>query len=197
MDYFTSDWHLGHYNTIRYSMRPFKDVEEMDNTIIDNLLSKVKKGDNLYFLGDIAMDADHATPFIEKILKRKINFFWVVGNHDVKIIKKLQEQDTKIRFFDTLTIKRYHKIIHLNHFPLMLWEKSFRNSFHLYGHVHCLSPELEEVEKRQTGKALNVNVEFNDFKPFSLYDVFDIMETKEDNWDYLLLQKRDEEAGIV
>lgn len=165
----------------------------MDRKIIDNLLSKLKKGDNLYFLGDAAMNGDAAVPYIEEILKRKVNFFWVIGNHDVKILNKFKH--LKINFFDTLVIKRYKTRIHLNHFPLMVWEKSFRNSFHLYGHVHHMSPEYEEIEKRQTGKALNVNVEFNNYFPYSLHDIFDIMETKGDNWDYLLLEKRRAEEG--
>ena len=48
---------------------------------------------------------------------------------------------------------------------------------------------LEEVEKRQTGKALNVNLEFNNYGPYSLDDIFYIMSQKGDNWDYELLKK--------
>lgn len=192
MDYFTSDWHFGHKNILTLSQRPFKDVEEMDNVIIENILSTLKKGDNLYFLGDISARADLARGQVDKILKRKINLFWIIGNHDRDIIKKSFKDETKISFYDSLVIKREHTIIHMNHMPMLTWEKSFYNSFHLYGHIHNLSPELNEVNKRQTGKTLNVNVEFNNYKPYSLHDIFDIMSKKGDNWDYLLLKERRE-----
>lgn len=201
MDYFTSDWHFGHKNILTLSQRPFKDVDEMDNVIMENILTKLDKGDNLYFLGDISLKEELGKEQIERILKRKINLFWVVGNHDKNIIKKYFVEDNRISFHENLIIKREHTIIHMSHFPMLTWEKSFYNSFHLYGHLHNLSPELNEVNRRQTGKALNVNVEFNDYKPYSLHDIFDIMSKKGDNWDYLLLKEKREkemkEKGVV
>jgi calcineurin-like phosphoesterase family protein len=188
MDYFTSDWHLGHRAIIEISSRPFKNVEEMEESILNNSIRKMKKGDNLYFLGDLSFDTSTSERVLEEINKRKINFFWILGNHDIKRFKK--EYETKfVRVHGSLIIKRDKKIIHMNHFPLIAWEKSFRNSFHLYGHIHDFSKEKDELEKRIGGKSLNVNVEMNDYKPYSLNDIFDIMEIKEDNWDYRIFKE--------
>ena len=50
MKYFTSDWHIGHENVIKFSDRPFKSIEAMNQTIIDMVLDTVKKGDRYYWL---------------------------------------------------------------------------------------------------------------------------------------------------
>lgn len=183
MDYFTSDWHLGHRNVIGFSSRPFNTLEEMREKILDNSVRKMRKGDNLYFLGDLSFNAEETEIALNEINKRKINFFWVLGNHDVKRVKK--EYETKfVRFLHNPVLKRNKTIIHLSHFPMLSWNSSFRNSIQLYGHIHDFSPEKSEIERILDGKALNVNVEMNDYKPYSLQDIFDVMENRGDNWDY-------------
>ena len=51
-NWFSSDYHLGHANIIKYCERPFVDVEEMSATIIKNHNQRVKKEDTVFFLGD-------------------------------------------------------------------------------------------------------------------------------------------------
>ena len=51
----TADFHFGHSNIIRYCNRPFRSVEEMDQTILDRLNASVKANDILYFLGDFCI----------------------------------------------------------------------------------------------------------------------------------------------
>ena len=58
MIWFTSDLHLGHKAAITMCERPFETVEEMNELLICNFNSCVKKKDTVYILGDIA----HRTP---------------------------------------------------------------------------------------------------------------------------------------
>ncbi len=52
--WFTADFHFGHSNIIRYCNRPFRNAEEMDQTILERLNSSVKANDILYFLASEA-----------------------------------------------------------------------------------------------------------------------------------------------
>lgn len=189
MDWFSSDWHLGHRNVRKYSERPFETIEEMDEAIVKNALSVMKKGDNFFFLGDLTFDQQIAVEFLQKVKKRKINFFWILGNHDIDHLKTADLQQYCSDITHSRVIKRYKTRIHLYHFPMAVWEKSFRNSFQLYGHLHSNSPELKELEKRITGKLLNVNVDFHDMKPWNLHQVFEYMEKQPVNWDALEAEK--------
>jgi len=187
MDWYSSDWHIGHNNCIRYSGRPFKTVEEMDKTILENMLGACKKGDNMFFLGDLSFDKNNVFGILKAFKDKKVNFNWIVGNHDNKLKPEQYAQYcTSIGIYKT--VKRDGQKIFLSHNPHLTWDSSHYNSFHLYGHVHNFSPEHAEVERRMDGKAFNVNCEFNNYMPYNHDDILEIMSKKPDNWDFTLLQ---------
>ena len=49
-----SDPHFDHANIIRYCKRPFKNVELMNKTILNNYNKVVKDNSLVFFLGDMA-----------------------------------------------------------------------------------------------------------------------------------------------
>jgi len=79
--YFTSDMHLGHKNIIKYSNRPFNSLVEMDQVIIDNYNSVVKKGDTVYDLGDFCFTnpKKYVDRFNVPSIRLKRSMIWAIS----------------------------------------------------------------------------------------------------------------------
>lgn len=54
MIYFTSDLHFNHENIIKYCNRPFKNIDDMDNYLINYWNKIIRTKDIVYILGDFA-----------------------------------------------------------------------------------------------------------------------------------------------
>ena len=189
MDWFSSDWHLGHEGIIRMVKRPFDSVEQMNEQIVENMLENASKGDNMYFLGDLGFNSAIIKQALERIKKHGVKFHWILGNHDerynMEFFKGLYESVSTRR-----VVNRGEARLNLCHYPQLVWNNSFRNSYHLFGHVHASSLEQPQMSEKMQGKCLNVNLEFHDYKPWSLDEVLDYMEHRDDNWDYKLWREQ-------
>ena len=77
MIWFTSDLHLGHRSVIGMCERPFETVEDMNESIIKNFNSCVKKNDIVYILGDIAhrIPVEDANQFYPVSIEQIKGFF--------------------------------------------------------------------------------------------------------------------------
>ena len=70
--FFTSDTHFGHKNILNFCERPFKDTDEMDETIITNWNNKVGKNDIVFHLGDFAFATNKRWQELQYKLNGKI-----------------------------------------------------------------------------------------------------------------------------
>ena len=77
--FITSDLHLGHSNIISLCNRPFRDVEEMNDTIINNWNSVVKSGDTVYVLGDFSFKGKGVHDYLNRL---NGDIILIKGNHD-------------------------------------------------------------------------------------------------------------------
>ena len=84
--FFTSDTHFGHAAIIQYCSRPYKSVEEMNQVLIDNWNSKVKKDDIVYHLGDFIFGGSKL--WYEIFSKLNGNIVLIMGNHDARNLRK-------------------------------------------------------------------------------------------------------------
>lgn len=174
MKWFTADFHLSHKNIIKYCDRPFKNVEEMNATILDNLFKSVNRGDTLYFLGDLTFDKKIANNFFNVLKDIEIHF--IIGNHDSsQVIKIVQDRCTSVSQIKNIRIEE--QSITLCHYAMRVWHKSHFNSWQLYGHSHG---NLSGI-----GKQYDVGVDYNNFSPVSFETLKEIMDPKEDNFNYI------------
>lgn len=160
MDYFSADWHLDHANIIKYDGRPFKSVEQMNETILKNVCSTLKKGDTLYFLGDFAFARNtvNAERFMQTLASVGANLFFIKGNHDKRDTLKLYNkygiylgEQKKISVLDDSKPDGNQEIV-LNHYRMDVWDKSHHGVWHLHGHSHHSLPE------RPTARCMDVGI---------------------------------------
>lgn len=79
-DFITSDWHLGHKNIIKYSNRPFKDVDEMNRELVKRYNDVVWSPNHVVlWLGDCAFNYRLLADTISNLNGIKI---LLRGNHD-------------------------------------------------------------------------------------------------------------------
>lgn len=139
--FFCSDTHFGHSNIIKYSNRPYENVAEMNEALIQNWNALVKPADEVWHLGDFAfMQFD-----VFKTLLRQLNgnIYFVRGNHDKIIDQNRVEilRQGKIKTIqDYAEVKVAGKMIVLAHYGHRVWNKSHYGSIHLYGHSHGSLP---------------------------------------------------------
>jgi len=133
--FFIADLHLGHKNILSYDNRPFKTIEEHDNTIINNWNKTVTPDDDIYILGDISWHNIDDTIKIFQSLHGKKHL--IIGNHDKSQLKNKSIRDLFVEIKDYKEIiLPDNKIIVLSHYPIPCFNKHYYGSYHLYRHVH-------------------------------------------------------------
>ena len=171
--HFTSDTHWGHANIIKYSSRPYADVEEMNEALIKNWNEVVKPTDTVWHLGDFAFMQFHKFKSVLWRLNGDIHF--VRGNHDKMIDQNKVEilRQGKIKTIqDYAELKVGGKFIVLFHYGQRVWNKSHHGSIHLYGHSHGSLPPH--------GLSVDVGVDCqeitHEYRPVSLAEVIKYMD---------------------
>ena len=172
--WFISDTHFGHANIIKYSNRPFKDVEEMNAKMVENWNKLVKHDDTIYHLGDFAFM--QFQPFKNLLWRLNGNIHLILGNHDKMIIQNKNEllrgKLSSIQHYYELKVGG--KMIVLFHYGQRVWNKSHHGSIHLYGHSHGSLPPH--------GKSVDVGVDCkeitSEYRPIHLDEVFKYMDKR-------------------
>ena len=161
--WFTSDTHFGHERIIKICDRPYKDVEEMNQALIDNWNSMVMPDHHVFHLGDFALGGKH---FWEDILSQlNGHVHLILGNHDYQNARAIPE-DMFASIHDQFQIRIIEdgQFITMNHYPLLTWGGIERGVWNAYGHWHTTPKHpLEGTKPLQ----MDVGVDNNDYTPIS------------------------------
>ena len=131
MNYYIADTHFGHANIIRYDNRPFDSAEDMDKAMIDNWRSTVSPDDTVYVLGDFSWYKEKETlEILDGLTGHKV---LIKGNHD-RISPLISSRFDRVCDYAEITDNGTRVI--LCHYPMPFWNGQFRDTVHLYGHVH-------------------------------------------------------------
>lgn len=164
MNYYIADTHFFHANIIKLNNRPFKDVIEMNETLISNWNKKVKENDTIYILGDFAYKTyeNNVLYLLDRLNGNKI---LVTGNHDGIILKSPNLRKKFSKIISYLEVNDNGKHIILFHYPIAEWNGFFKdNTYHFYGHIHNNKNEVFYIMEK-ISHAFNVGVDVINFEP--------------------------------
>lgn len=170
--WFSSDHHFNHENVIKFSNRPFDNLDEMMECLIERWNDSVKPGDTIYYLGDFALSwgKKHAVlidSIIEQLHGQK---HLIIGNHDRDEVTKNPRWRSVGHYKEIkVDVGEVHKQrIAMSHFAFRSWSQQHRGAWNLFGHSHG---NLADIG----GKQLDVGVDCWDYRPVGFMELQSIM----------------------
>lgn len=172
MIFVTSDTHFFHDRPFVCQQRGFENIDEMNETLVDNWNRVVTEEDTVYHLGDVFLGVGNDYERAGELLRRlhgKIRL--ITGNHD---------QEAKLQYLwecvpGVVSIKRMewikwrkHTVV-LSHYPVITGGSSgnpmYSAVYCLYGHTH-----QKEAYRKDIPLGLNVGVDSQNLYPVSRDD---------------------------
>lgn len=188
--FFTSDWHIGHKNSLQLDNRPFRDLDHMREVLVNNFNSTVGDDSITYFLGDVGLcSGDTIRNVINQLKGTKV---LCLGNHD-KAHEAMYKNGFDVVLNGAVLYVAGHRVT-MSHCPLLgvyredttdmkgaqpnsNWHgehKQFKytmrdeGQFHLHGHIH--SPNHGKSQ-RILGRQFDVGVPANNYRPVSISQI--------------------------
>lgn len=185
--WFTSDHHFGHNNVIKFCHRPFDNVDDMRESLIQRHNEVVKKGDLVYVLGDMFWRSEGKDKAVETLRRMNGQKYYVWGNHEEVVEAIYNDPRTRQEFIwyrDLTHIhpKPYPKIV-LCHYAMRVWNGSHKGAWHLYGHSHAgLSKSVAGSSPEESPLSMDIGVDTHNYYPWSIDEIAQVIETKNAEW---------------
>jgi calcineurin-like phosphoesterase family protein len=171
--FFTSDWHIGHHNILKYCKRPFKNVDEMISLFIRNYVERVSRDDFVFWLGDLTIRSTtkyqkDIADIIRALPGKKI---FVRGNHD-KYHDDFYINDCK--FLDVRDKIETSKFIILHDYNNVITDKIV-----IHGHMH----RFDALRLVDGTFFYDVGIDGNNYYPVTFKEINESIEQWEFNYD--------------
>jgi calcineurin-like phosphoesterase family protein len=195
--FFTSDTHYNHKNICRgvtewrtkdgkipiEQTRDFKNLDHMNDTIVNNINSVVDQDDILIHLGDWSFGGfESIKEFRDRITCQ--NIYLAYGNHDHHIENNkggIQGIFKKTFQYEVLQVKQvshgalvggvYEFVI--DHYPLCSWHNMNKGRMHLFGHIH-----LPPHQKLMAGRSIDVGMDGNNLMPYNFNEIIKLLQNR-------------------
>lgn len=165
MIFYTADLHLFHKNIISMCNRPFESLEMMHQVIAENWNHVVTDEDEVYIVGDVYLKFNTETELYLKALHGRKHL--ITGNHDKAHLKKENFRNLFASISNYSEIRDENRKVILFHYPILEWDGYFRDTYHVYGHIHNSDNNFANqiVKQEQFKNAFNAGVDVNHFTP--------------------------------
>lgn len=185
--WFTADLHFCHKNILKHQKKRIEamnlesdeDIIGHDKFIRNMWLSKVKRGDHVFVLGDLIMsNRDTAVRILHSLKQNGCHIHLIVGNHD----KATQNLTNMFNSIDLIKVVDFKKSVFpfldedftcvLCHYPMKSWPRKCHGAVNLFGHIHDNSPW---VDTETDDLCLNVGIDtpFANYQLISLEQVYE------------------------
>lgn len=203
--WWTSDEHYGHHAIIRFSGRPFGDVDEMRDELVRRHNERVSAGDEVWHLGDFAMNRANVASLLRRLNGRHV---LVAGNHDACHPCHRHHEAMKLYYlragfrdvFQSIRLSWGQTSVLVTHMPPVApewandvrypeWRPDVRDvDVVLHGHVHekwrvrtfevhARDPRLEDGMLPRRVPLINVGVDVWNFTPVASEDLVELVST--------------------
>ena len=174
----TSDTHYNHKNICRgvtnwrlpngevpeSQTRDFKNLDLMNDVIVNTINGLVGQDDILIHLGDWSFGGfEMIEEFRYRIFCKNIHL--ILGNHDHHIERNrgdIQKLFLSVSHYNTLVLDG--KTFQLMHYPIDSWDGLNKGYYHLHGHCH-----LPEHKRFGVGRRMDVGMDGHpEFRPYNI-----------------------------
>jgi len=161
----TGNQQFGRKGAINKFKRPFSDVQEMNNHMIDTWNSVVTEDDHVYVLGNLAWDPITADEVVGQ-LNGTIHL--VKGEFDEATNSVADLHEYKLNIFDgDIHVDDRHKLV-LSYWPLREWHNKRK------GYQSVISFNGAKYKSNHKENLINVNCDNWSFKPVELQKIKDL-----------------------
>lgn len=156
----TSNLQLGRPHAIKKYKRPFKDVDEMTDSLIREWNSVVSPGDLVYHLGNFAWDPKTA----QEALERLNGQIWLLpGEYDdaVMLLAKKGMLRSGVKVINRILPLEVYKA-NLSYWPMEAWPGKQNGYYSIIGHPQ------KQFKSDPKKKRINMSIDLWGYKPQDL-----------------------------